>query len=71
MLPCPCGICWNLVEALKKTNKFVILENYDPLDVSYMKKLPQYAGKSDGELLILVLSSICFLFTFHYLSKYG
>ena len=49
----PVEFVGTFVEALKKTNKFVILENFDPLDVSYIKKLPQYAGKSDGELLIL------------------
>ena len=41
------------VESIKKTNKFTILENFDPLDITFMKNLPQYNGKSEIELLIL------------------
>ena len=41
------------IGSLTKTKKFTILESFDPLDITFMKDLPQYVGKTDGELLII------------------
>ena len=38
---------------LRVVKHFKVLEKFDPLDIGYMKTLPQYAAKSDIELVTL------------------
>lgn len=42
-----------MLNVLKGIKHFAVLETFDPLDITFMKGLPQYAGKSDAELLSL------------------
>jgi hypothetical protein len=55
MMLIPEGYKDELISKLSALERFEILDSFDPLDISFMKTLPQYQDMSDEELLRLAL----------------
>ena len=42
-----------VLRPLRQVKHFRVLEQFDPMDITFMRSLPQYVGKSDAELAVL------------------